>query len=117
MSLRIMLLVIVPAAPMRNVYPSGFATFGADRRARARVVLDEDRVVEAPGHALGRGVRDEVVRAAGRERHDPLERMVGPIGSRAQRERDQAGRGEGGEQAGAIRHGSSGGVSSHYKRG
>ena len=53
---------------------------GADDRAGARLVLDHHGLSYALGDAFGRRARDEVVRTAGRERHDPAYRPVGPVG-------------------------------------
>ena len=55
--------------------------------ARAGLVLDDDRLAEALADSLRRGARDEVVRAAGSERHDPFDRLVGPVGRAPRPER------------------------------
>ena len=55
---------------------------GADDGARARLVLDDHRLAEALRDGLRRGAGNEVVSAAGAERHHPADRMIGPIGVR-----------------------------------
>jgi hypothetical protein len=41
---------------------------GADLRRRARLVLDDERLVECRAQIVGDDARDDVGRAAGRER-------------------------------------------------
>jgi hypothetical protein len=66
--------------------------FGADETARARTVLDDDRLCERFGELAGEEPRDGVGRAAGGKRHDQAQRTRGiarfglPVCCRAARE-------------------------------
>ncbi len=73
--------------------------FGADVGAAARAVLDHERLAEPNGHPLPEQARQDVGRAAGRDRNDDPHRAGGialGLGERRVRQRRQGG-GRGGE--------------------
>ena len=66
---------------------------GADRAAGAAAVVDDDLLAEALAHLRRDAARDDVDRAAGRERHDETDGFAGVVGRSLRlgsREREQA---------------------------
>ena len=78
----------------------------AGRAARARLVLDDDGLLQLASERFGDRPRDRVRDAAGRERHDHRDRPVGiarlrPDGVRHGKQRDAR---QGQQQASALQH-------------
>ena len=72
---------------------------GADDAGRARPVLDEERLLEFLAELLGDVAADQVGGTAGAERHDHLDRVVGPLRCRLGQ---GGGRGQGGNRDGGL---------------
>jgi hypothetical protein len=66
----------------------------ADHRVGAGAILDHDALTPARRQALADLARQRVDRAAGRERHDDVDRMIGIGGARRHRRRQQQGGGD-----------------------
>jgi hypothetical protein len=62
---------------------------GAERAGRAAAVVDHDRLAERMLEAFLHDARDHVGAAAGRVRHDELDRLVGEGALRVDRRRDR----------------------------
>ena len=79
--------------------------FGADIAARARPILDHERLLEADRQLVGDGPRDDVEWPAGRIRHDQLDQAVGIglLGGGTDRPRAAPERHAGEENSGKMR--------------